>query len=956
MKKVFGASTHNKAFLFIFYALFVAFANSAHARGHKDSVINNPVLPGVADAGVIKYNGEYYIGGVFTNGGFYRSKDLVKWEGPFHVFSMNNSWTDGPSAGDNQIHASDISYINGIFHKYWSVNYWGRDKNVVHIGHAVSPNILGPYKEPVKDTWLDNRIDPKLFIDDDGKLYMYMVKFTDGNTIWVRPMKDPANFSGDPVYLFSSLPNTWETMDNRVEEGPWVMKYRNRYYLMYNSNHTSTEWGNYALGVAEADSPMGFNHGTKYTYPVVKSNQWDLEDTYADLLKYSPEDRGAFLYTFEDPHNEKWAEIKYNDQNWLRGKAGFGSSVVKGSTTRDVKTEWKSGSIWLRKSFIINKRDAGNLTLRVHHDGDTKIFLNGRSIYEGQGRNYKPVNLDKKLTAALIKDGENILAVESNSSSRSNFLDVSLFDMKDQKADDILYSPGQPNILRGPNGFEWWLIYMANKNSERRGQYINRVHFFNKTLFVDGITGANTAGSHPEPARPAFSDLFDQGDLKRNWDLTGGNWNTKESELVQNSDELSRAVVKSFPATHYLFEANLKMDDQGTGGAGIVAFWQDENNWLRIGFDKKDKKWLYMLQEAGKPVSMSFPLPVDFNYNVYHSLTIYKNAADFDIRIDGLPAPANPVIKTNFKGKGLPGLYSQSAAAAFDGVIYTPGWDEFDSTIRGWYATSGQEAKEGAWIVSNKGISCKNESGEHSVFKGDMTGSYEFAVQVATERGKGSAGIYPIYVDEKNYIKAVIDYEKQELYISGLKNGKAIKVHRLALQQRSSQYADMRYTDFFEKHYTLASPAYINAMEFNKQPYKGPDTLLTDIDKKMDIFYRQADKWFPLNDYQNTLSQHPGFSRISFKPVWAEGLKFSNKQGGDMNMYIYKIWLNELIKRSYNLRVIRREANLSFFLDGKEVLTLNSSFPASKVGLVTRDTKSSFNGITFFHLPANTEQ
>lgn len=59
--------------------------------------INNPVLPGVADAGVIRFNGEYYIGGVFTNGSFFTSKDLVHWDGPVHVFSMDNEWTNGPS-------------------------------------------------------------------------------------------------------------------------------------------------------------------------------------------------------------------------------------------------------------------------------------------------------------------------------------------------------------------------------------------------------------------------------------------------------------------------------------------------------------------------------------------------------------------------------------------------------------------------------------------------------------------------------------------------------------------------------------------------------------------------------------------------------------------------------------------------------------------------------------------
>ena len=144
----------------------------------------------------------------------------------------------------------------------------------------------------------------------------------------------------------------------------------------------------------------------------------------------------------------------------------------------------------------------GNLALRVAHDGDTKIYLNGTLIYEKQGRDYCMVNLDEK-QRELLKKGENLLAVETNK-GRAQFFDVSLFDMRSETADDILMTPGQPNILRGPNGFEWWLIYMANKNNECRGQYINRVHFFNKTLFVEGITGPCTDGYHPEPSLPTL--------------------------------------------------------------------------------------------------------------------------------------------------------------------------------------------------------------------------------------------------------------------------------------------------------------------------------------------------------------------------------------------------------------------------------------------------------------------
>lgn len=99
---------------------------------------------GVADAGVMKYNGKYYIGGVFTNGDFYVSDDLVHWGKPVHVVTMDNGWSKGSGAGNEQIHANDMFCLNGDFHLYWSVNYWGKDKHAVHIVHAQSKMCWGP--------------------------------------------------------------------------------------------------------------------------------------------------------------------------------------------------------------------------------------------------------------------------------------------------------------------------------------------------------------------------------------------------------------------------------------------------------------------------------------------------------------------------------------------------------------------------------------------------------------------------------------------------------------------------------------------------------------------------------------------------------------------------------------------------------------------------------------------
>ena len=893
----------------------------------NDTNINNPVLPGIADAGVIKFNGEYYIGGVFTRGSFYVSKDLVKWEGPVHVFSMDNKWTEGPSADDSQIHANDIHYINGTFHMFWSVNYWGKDRNAVHIAHAVSPNILGPYKEPVKDTWLDNRIDPEMFVDDNGKLYLYMVKFTDGNTIWVRPMKDPWTFAGEPNYVFSSSPNTWETLDNRVEEGPWVIKYRSKYYLMYNANHTSPNWGNYALGVAVADSPLGFNHGNKYPYPLVESNQIAVEASYVDLLKYGGKETGAFQYTFTQP-GENWTNISFDDTNWLTGKSGFGSTIIKNSTSRKIGTMWNTPQIWLRRVFTVDKSKTGNLMLRINHDGPAKVLLNGQPIYEKTDRTYTTWNLDEK-AMALIKNGENIVAVESTGGNRGKYLDVSLFDMKGTQGDDILFSPGQPNILKGPNGFEWWLIYMANKNSDRRGQYINRVRFFDKRMFVDGVTASKTAGFHPAPSAPTFNDLFnDKDESPIKWNIKGGNWKISDKEYLQTTNTEAKAFIKSLSSSHYLFQSGIKMIDNSTTKAGIIAWWKDDNNWLRIFLNPQVKSWSYIIAEKGKQKITSFPLPKDFIYTAYHTISVYKNGSNFSIQIDELPAYGNHEIKTTFDGKGLPGLYTQGGKAAFDGVLYTIGWDEYDTTIRGWQPAPAKNKMDN-WKVTSQGLTLIGKDVENTAFKGDTLSTYEFSTQVNVKDKNGSAGIYPVYIDNNNYLKAIFDFKKQRLLVSGKHESKELEVKQISLESNQEYHADMRYTDFFEKHFTMISPTFINGLTLNKTPHLKPDTLIEDIHKKMNLFYKRNDKWYPVNEYKEDISTHPGFVRISFPSVEAEALKLVNKIPDDQSFYVNKIWANELFRQSYNISITRLKDTIIFLVDGKEVLRIKSQFPAS---------------------------
>lgn len=424
----------------------------------------NPVIPGIADAGCVRYAGKYYLGGVATYGDFFVSDDLVHWGQRVHVFDLDNQWTRGTGAKNNQIHADDISYSGGQFHLLFSANYWGQDRHIVHITHATSPSVTGPYREVRDDQWFENRIDPMVFRDEDGRLYLYMVKFTDGNTIWGRPMNQDLTFSGDAVQQFSSQPGTWETYDNRVAEGPFVVKYRGRYYMMYNANHTSVSFGNYRLGVCEASSPLGFGPGGKYSWPVVGPNTEAIDDAHADLLHYGG---GA-----------QWCPLVPT------AKAGGGST----------------GSVSDTSTFTLASVPTGNVYMKIVQRGGIGVTLNGHSLNPGSKADCKLFAIDRK----WLREGENTIVVARPADGNATLASLALYDFGSDTADDLLLTPGQPNIVRGPNGWEWWLVYMANEGW-KRSQFIDRIHFCGGRLTVDGITGPHTPGFHPAPSLPQYA-------------------------------------------------------------------------------------------------------------------------------------------------------------------------------------------------------------------------------------------------------------------------------------------------------------------------------------------------------------------------------------------------------------------------------------------------------------------
>jgi beta-xylosidase len=236
--------------------VFVACSQEKDTKPPK-AVGTNPVL--LADPTIFYNKGMYYLYGTTTgnilNGeGFqvYTSSDLKKWDGPSGA-QNGLALKKGDSFGDKGFWAPQILEYNNKFYMIYTANE--------NIAIAVSDSPLGPFKNESKKAIIEsgNQIDPFIFIDEDGKKYLYHVRLTNGNRIFVAEINDDLQ-SIKPETLTECISGTlpWENTENvnwPVTEGPTVLKHNGLYYLIYSANDFRNP--DYAVGYATSKSPLG---------------------------------------------------------------------------------------------------------------------------------------------------------------------------------------------------------------------------------------------------------------------------------------------------------------------------------------------------------------------------------------------------------------------------------------------------------------------------------------------------------------------------------------------------------------------------------------------------------------------------------------------------------------------------------------------------------------------------
>lgn len=221
----------------------------ANKNQHEELILH------LADPAIFYYQKIYYLYGTVegnTKKGFlvYLSDDLKKWK----LLNENDGYAlkSEDVFGVAGFWAPQVFACNNKFYMAYTANE--------HIAIAVSDKPYGPFKQEINQALKApvKQIDPFVFIDDDGKKYLYHVRLINGNRIFVAEMEDDFSAIKDETLqecITASEP--WENTSGKwpVAEGPTVLKRKGTYYLFYSANDFRNP--DYAMGYATSNHPLG---------------------------------------------------------------------------------------------------------------------------------------------------------------------------------------------------------------------------------------------------------------------------------------------------------------------------------------------------------------------------------------------------------------------------------------------------------------------------------------------------------------------------------------------------------------------------------------------------------------------------------------------------------------------------------------------------------------------------
>lgn len=162
---------------------------------------------------------------------------------------------------------------------------------------------------------------------------------------------------------------------------------------------------------------------------------------YKTIVPAGDEVNYAAMYTESAPVGS-WMNAGFDDSKWKKGIAPFGDNKSIS------KTMWLSKDIWVRRNFNITNTNFNKLFLKLQHDDDVEVYLNGETVYATKGFTgkfiYLPMNDEIK---SKIKKGKNILAIHVTNNVGGAWLDAGIVEEPKQPANQAIQIAVQKSVI-----------------------------------------------------------------------------------------------------------------------------------------------------------------------------------------------------------------------------------------------------------------------------------------------------------------------------------------------------------------------------------------------------------------------------------------------------------------------------------------------------------------------------
>ena len=194
-----------------------------------------------------------------------------------------------------------------------------------------------------------------------------------------------------------------------------------------------------AIYTQTTDVEIEVNGLMSYDREVIKMDEDRVREANLSLLAPPPQvrtvapsaltdltDEVRWRYTTDAPA-AGWEKPGFDDSGWSVGVGGFGREGTPGAINH---TKWEGPDIWIRREFVLPRMLLENPHLRIHHDEDCRVFINGVLAAELDGYTsgyvFRPIS---PAARDAMVGGPTVIAIHCRQTAGGQYIDAGIVDL-----------------------------------------------------------------------------------------------------------------------------------------------------------------------------------------------------------------------------------------------------------------------------------------------------------------------------------------------------------------------------------------------------------------------------------------------------------------------------------------------------------------------------------------------